>query len=134
MKPAPEDLSERTILIVDDDPCLRDLLRLHLSNAGYSVVLAEDAVTAGRFLLRFRPDLLLVDVDMPFMNGFELVSAIRSDRRFSGLPVIFLSANAAGRQRGLALGALEYLTKPVLADRLLAAIARHVGGGPLPIG
>jgi CheY-like chemotaxis protein len=60
-----------TILVVDDDESMRELLRLHLTNAGYDVRLAEDAVVAGQLVLRNPPDLIIADVEMPYMDGFS---------------------------------------------------------------
>jgi DNA-binding response OmpR family regulator len=121
------------ILVVDDDESIRELLRLHLANAGYEVELADDAVTAGRALLRSPPDLVLVDVDMPFMDGYEFVSLLKSDALTMHIPVIFLTAAEHGRSRGYELGAVAYLTKPLLVNQLLAAVAKHVPEGRQPI-
>ena len=63
------------ILIVEDDPCVRELLYLHLSGAGYEVLVAEDAMIGGRFLLDQRIDLLIADINMPCMDGLDLVQA-----------------------------------------------------------
>ena len=71
-----------TILVIDDDEYMRDLLRLDLSNAGYQVPLAEVAGAAGHSLLRQRPDPPLLDVEMPiFMNGLEFVTALKAVAR-----------------------------------------------------
>src|ERR1044071_8618336 len=80
----------RHVLAVDDDPVIRELIKLHLSNAGYDVVVAEDAIAAGKMLLESKPALLLVDVDMPFMDGFEFVAAIKDDPDYRSIPVVFL--------------------------------------------
>ena len=122
------------ILIVDDDEGIRELLRLHLSSAGYAVTVTEDAIAAGYTVLRSRPDLIICDVNMPHMDGFEFVAALRSDRTIPDIPVIFLTSVEEGDHRGKELGAVGYLTKPVRADRLLALVAQHVPGGALPIG
>lgn len=123
-----------TILVVDDDEGLRELLRLHLSSAGYEVLLAEDAIAAGYLVLRQPPDLIISDVHMPHMDGFEFVAALKSDKTLPYIPVIFLTSLEEGDQRGKELGAVGYLTKPIRADRLLAMVAQHVPGGALPIG
>ena len=124
-----------TILIVDDDESIRELLRLHLSSAGYSVDVAEDAITAGYMVLRSRPDLIISDVNMPHMDGFQFIAALKSDKSIPDIPVIFLTSMEEGDHRGKDLGAVGYLTKPVLSDRLLSLVAQHVpGGGALPIG
>ena len=123
-----------TILVVDDDENLRQLLGLHLSAAGYAVLLAEDAIAAGYLVLRQPPDLIISDVNMPHMDGFEFVAALKSDKTLPDIPVIFLTSFEEGDHRGKQLGAVGYLTKPVRADRLLAMVAQHVPGGAHPIG
>ena len=123
-----------TILVVDDDEGLRQLLRLHLTSAGYEVLLAEDAIAAGYLVLRQPPDLIISDVNMPHMDGFEFVAALKSDKTLPYIPVIFLTSLEEGDQRGKELGAVGYLTKPIRADRLLAMVAQHVAGGAHPIG
>lgn len=122
------------ILVVDDDESLRDLLRLHLSAAGYEVSVAEDAIEAGYGILSNPPDLIISDVNMPHMSGFEFIAALKSDETISHIPVIFLTSNEESDSCGKDLGAVGYLTKPVRADRLLALVARHVAGGPTPPG
>jgi two-component system, chemotaxis family, chemotaxis protein CheY len=123
-----------TILVVDDDESMRDLLRLHLSSAGYDVQVAEDAITAGYMVLKTPPDLIISDVNMPHLDGFEFIQALKADRTVPDIPVIFLTSVEEGDYRGKSLGAVGYITKPVRADRLLALIAQHVSGGRTPIG
>lgn len=112
-----------TILVVDDDECLRELMYLHLSNAGYRVLLAEDAIIAGHFLLEQRIDLLVADIAMPFMDGLDLVRAIRSDPSVSSLPVVFVTSHPEHESVADQLGA-AYLRKPVHADELIASVAK----------
>jgi diguanylate cyclase (GGDEF)-like protein len=116
------------ILVVDDDESMRELVRLHLANAGYDVRLAEDAVAAGHLVLRNPPDLIIADVEMPYMDGFQFVEALKSDPAVSAIPVIFLTVRADGESRSKAIGAAGYLTKPLVLDRLLAMVAKHVPG------
>lgn len=123
-----------TILVVDDDESIRELLRLHLSAAGYTVQLAADAIEAGYLVLRAPPDLILLDIAMPHMNGFELVEALNADNSIPRIPVVFLTSLEDGDSRSKELGAVGYLVKPVRADRLLALVAQHVAGGAHPIG
>ena len=122
------------ILVVDDDESLRDLLRLHLSSAGYEVEVAEDAISAGYRVLKNPPDLIITDVEMPHMDGFAFVAALKADKSLPYVPVIFLTSVEDGDTRGKELGAVGYVTKPVRADRLLALVAQHVPGGAIPIG
>ena len=123
-----------TILVVDDDESMRDLLRLHLTAAGYDVQLAEDAIVAGYVVLRSPPDLIICDVNMPHLDGFEFIEALKADKNLPNIPVIFLTSVEEGDQRGKALGAVGYVTKPVRADKLLSLVAQHVSGGRTPIG
>jgi len=115
------------ILVVDDDPNMRDLLRLHLGNAGHRIRCAEDGVVAGYAVLHERPDLIISDVSMPHLDGFQFVAALRADPDFRDIPVIFLSTLVEGDQRGKELGALAFIPKPVRADWLLRFIASNVG-------
>ena len=122
------------ILVVEDDASLRDLLRLHLSAAGYEVQVAADGIAAGYQVLKSPPDLIITDVQMPNMDGFEFVAALKADTSLPPIPVIFLTSVEDGDQRGRELGAVGYVTKPVRADRLLALVAQPVPGGALPPG
>jgi len=118
-----------SILVVDDDESIRELLRLHLSAAGYKVEVAADAIAAGYSVLRGAPDLILTDISMPHMTGFEFVAALRADKSVPQIPVIFLTSIEDGDLRGKELGAVGYITKPVRADKLLSMVAQHVPGG-----
>lgn len=112
------------ILIIDDDIGFRDLLRIHLSAAGYQVQVAEDGVTGGRALLAQTPDLIVSDLNMPFLDGFELLSLLRSDAETARIPVILLSGRSDGdtMAKAVELGAADFLTKPVTRDQLLESI------------
>jgi len=122
------------ILVVDDDENIRELLRLHLTSAGYEVELAADAIVAGYRVLKSPPDLIITDVSMPHMDGFEFVAALRADATLPRVPVIFLTSVEDGDARGRDLGAVGYVLKPVRSDRLLSLVAQHVPGGAIPIG
>ena len=123
----------KSILVVDDDQSLRELLRLHLSNAGYDVNTAGDGIEAGYAVLKNPPDLIITDVNMPHMDGYQFVEALKSDHSLPKIPVIFLTS-MDDVSRGRELGAVGYITKPVRADRLLAVVAEHLPGGAYPIG
>lgn len=122
------------ILVVDDDDSIRELLRLHLTSAGYEVEVAADAIAAGYKVLKSPPDLIITDVSMPHMDGFEFVAALKADTTVPRIPVIFLTSVEDGDARGRELGAVGYITKPVRSDRLLSLVAQHVPGGAIPIG
>ena len=111
------------VLVVDDADDIRQLLRLHLSDAGYRVATAEDAVEAGHCVTRELPNLIIADFKMPYMNGVDFIAALRADATIPDLPVVFMtdvdaSSEIAGKTFGFPL-----VTKPVLADTLLATVA-----------
>jgi len=111
------------ILVVDDEKIMRDLLELHLGHHGYDVVTAGDAVIAGHCILRHPPDLIITDVEMPYMNGYAFVAALKSDPATRDIPVIFLTTDPNVSESGRRLGAEACLNKPITADRLLAVVA-----------
>ena len=92
-----------------------------------------DAIIAGYIVLKAPPDLIITDVNMPHMDGFEFVAALKADTTLPRIPVIFLTS-VEDQGRGRELGAVGYVTKPVRADRLLSLVAQHVPGGAIPIG
>lgn len=105
---------------------MRELLRMHLTSAGYEVEVAEDAIAAGYAALKGPPDLLICDVEMPHMSGLDLVAALRAEKTFAKVPVIFLTSFEEGHSRAKELGAAEYLPKPIRLEVLLAAVQRHM--------
>ena len=114
------------ILVVDDNAMMRELLSLHLRNAGYDVRTAEDGIAGGYAVLREKPDLIISDVNMPHLDGFDFIAAVRSDASVRDIPVIFLTTESEGERRGKELGAVGYVPKPISADRLLTLVAATV--------
>jgi two-component system alkaline phosphatase synthesis response regulator PhoP len=112
------------ILVIEDDADFRDLLRIHLSLAGYALEVAEDGVAGGKALLDRPPDLVLSDVNMPFLGGFELLALMSSDERTASIPVILLSGQSDDHteSKALKLGAADFLTKPVTLEDLMGSI------------
>lgn len=115
------------IVVVDDDEFMRELLSLHLTNAGYEVLVAEDAVDAGHLVVRSPPDLLIVDVRMPYMTGYEFVRAVKDDPATRDIRVVVLTSEEDAEQRATQFGADACLKKPVKADRLLELVAELAG-------
>lgn len=114
-----------SILVVDDDPAMRELLQQYLSAAGYDVALADDAIAAGRMFLASTPDLLLIDISMPYMSGLDFVASVFADDAVPIIPVVFITAHAHFAPDAAELGA-ECLIKPVAASRLLETVARNL--------
>ena len=123
--PAPS----QTILIVEDDSVVRILFREILEGAGYCVEEAVDGHQALVFLAGPPPDLIILDVMMPFLDGYEVCARLKTEG--SGLeeiPVIFVTALRAetDKARCLALGAVDFLAKPIAMEPFLATIKKHL--------
>ena len=114
------------ILVIDDDPNIREILGIHLRNAGYEVFTAKDGIEGGHAILQKRPDLIVTDAEMPHMNGFELIAAVRADPAVASIPVIMLTSEAEWEDRGKRLNIEGYVTKPIRSDTLLFLIKRHL--------
>ncbi len=112
---------------------IRELVQLHLVNAGYEVLLAEDPVVAGHLVVKSSPALILIDVNMPYMNGYEFIAALRADPHTRDIPVVFITSDEDVVDRSRQLGAVAYLQKPVRADRLLEVVAATCGPGRAPV-
>jgi CheY-like chemotaxis protein len=120
--------SRPKILVIDDDPSMRALVKRQLENAGYVVLLAEDGIVGGHLALNASPNLILVDVDMPFLNGYELVEALKADPVTWDIPVVFLTADKHVEERTRMLRAEAYLKKPLKSERLLEVVALFTSG------
>ena len=112
------------ILIVDDEPHIRRILGFLLEQRGYATTQAADGVEAVEAAKRIRPDLILLDLMMPRMDGFEVCQALRSDFTTAQIPVIMLTAKGevTDKIRGLQGGANDYLTKPYDNKELIARV------------
>ena len=119
------------ILIVDDDVLLCDLVRMALERAGFAVEAAHSAAQALEMLRDQPVDLVLLDVMMADINGFDMLRRMKSDPALASIPVVFLSARieAIAQQTGLEAGAVDYLPKPIsqttLVERIQAILMKH---------
>jgi DNA-binding response OmpR family regulator len=118
------DKSAIRILIIDDDIEFANVLRMHLSAAGYAAEVAEDAVEGGKALLARPPALVLCDINMPYMSGLDLMSLMRSDARSASIPVVFISGRTDGdtMTKAVKLGAADFLAKPITREQLLESV------------
>lgn len=116
------------ILIVDDLPRNLQVLAVLLDKAGYRVSMAMDGAQALAMVGREPPDLILLDVMMPGLDGLEVCRRLKADDATREIPVIFLTAKAEleDLQEGFKIGAVDYLTKPFRGGELLARVATHV--------
>lgn len=122
------------ILVIEDDVTFLDLVRVHLAGAGHEVIMAEDAVIGLRAVIADQPDLIVLDIFVPFLDGFEMLAALQSDPATRGIPVIVLTGHGDDETfaRARQLGAAAFLTKPVEGTRLIAAIEEQLAARPGP--
>ncbi len=118
-----------TVLVVDDSLTMRKVLGRLLEREGYRVVIAKDGMDALQVLQELSPDIILSDIEMPRMDGFELLRNIRGDARIADIPVIIISSRTAEKHRNLAqeLGVNAFLGKPVQDDELITQISVLLG-------
>ncbi|MBD1876577.1 response regulator [Nodosilinea sp. FACHB-131] len=117
-----------TILVVDDTPTNLDVLFDFLNNAGFKVLFAEDGESALEKAQYANPDLILLDILMPGMDGFETCQRLKQQEATAVIPVIFLTAltETTDKVKGLALGAVDFITKPLQYEEVLARVKTHL--------
>lgn len=118
--------THKTILVVEDDADQRELIKLHLLNAGYMVRGAANGLEAAASCLQITPDLVISDVHMPRMSGFDMIRILKSEPAMKDIPVIFLTVDEGARTEGEDLGAIEYLHKPFKPAALLMLVGKHL--------
>jgi CheY-like chemotaxis protein len=114
------------VLVIDDDETMRALLRLHLAAGGYQVLEAADAVDGGYLVLGKSPGLVICDVEMPYLDGYEFAMALKSDPKTCHIPVVFLTSDDDAAGKAHKAGAVAHLKKPITADRLLKVVRRFI--------
>jgi two-component system phosphate regulon response regulator PhoB len=120
------------ILVVDDEPDAIELLKVNLKAAGYEVIAAADGEEALKKARAVLPDLIVLDVMLPEVDGLEVCKILRRDQRVSAIPIIMLTAKAAEIDRvlGLELGADDYVTKPFSPRELVLRVKRLLRTSP----
>ncbi|SOZ15414.1 Response regulator receiver of TWO COMPONENT REGULATORY system (SENSOR HISTIDINE KINASE AND RESPONSE REGULATOR HYBRID) TRANSCRIPTION REGULATOR PROTEIN [Cupriavidus taiwanensis] len=121
--------AQPTVMVVDDSLTVRKATQRLLGRAGYHVVLARDGVDALKQLQDVMPDAMLVDIEMPHMDGFDLTRNVRSDARTAHLPLVMITSRTADKHRRYAeeIGVNVYLGKPYNEDELLGTLHRLLG-------
>ena len=116
------------VLYIEDHPAQRDILAQMLELNGFQVAVASDGVEGVEKTRAWLPDLILMDLRMRRMDGFEAIKIIRSEEETAHIPIIAISAwaSAKHKERALAAGANEHFTKPVDLNRLLTTIGRYL--------
>ena len=117
-------MNKGTILIIDDEKDLLELVRYNLEKDGFDVIVASDGASGLEIAQRHRPDLIVLDIMMPGMDGLEVCRQLRADARTNRIPVIMLTARATEADRivGLEMGADDYVIKPFSPRELVARV------------
>ncbi len=117
-----------TVLVVENDDTTRQLLKEYLANTNLNIIEAQNGIEALNKLKVIRPDVILVDIKMPVMDGHQLIRAIRDDERLKHLPIVVVSANALAseKQQTMKLGVDRYLCKPISREELLVVLAEYL--------
>ncbi|MDX2161826.1 MAG: response regulator [bacterium] len=113
-----------TILIAEDEHDIRELLNFTLTFAGHSVTTAKNGAEAVELVHRVNPDLIMMDVRMPKMTGYEACKAIKAMDNMADVPVVFLTAKGQDEeiQNGIEAGAIAYILKPFIPDELIRRV------------
>jgi CheY-like chemotaxis protein len=124
------------ILVIDDEPVIGHIVRLLLESEGHLVLVADDGSRGYATACRQRPEMIILDVMMPVMDGFAVLEALQADHRTAAIPTVMLSAiqNEGVEQRCYGLGAKGYVRKPFDAEGLLEAVNTVLRGEPTPAG
>jgi len=119
----------KTVLVVDDEPTIVDIIEDLLRQNGLNTIPAGDAAAAEQVLARSLPDLMLLDVMMPKVNGFDFAKKLRGIEAYQKLPIIFVTVmnKKEDIERGQALGAADYIIKPFDPAKLVASVKKALG-------
>jgi CheY-like chemotaxis protein/two-component sensor histidine kinase len=117
---------KQTILVIDDDPTIRDLMTRHLEKNNFSVLKALDGAQGIKMAREYKPDAITLDILMPDLDGWSVLRTLKADKEVSHIPVIMASI-IDEKKKGFSLGAADYLSKPVERTRLLKSIGKLLG-------
>ena len=123
------DFSKFRILIVDDVPLNRVLVEKMLGNFNFNVHQCENGLECMKEFYYHKPDLVLLDILMPLMDGFEVIEAVRENPAWKDVKIVVLSALNSNEDivKAFNLGADDFITKPIVMDKLLNTVAKHLG-------
>jgi two-component system cell cycle response regulator DivK len=123
-------MSDKTILCIEDNFQNRVLVNRILSSRGYTVIEAVDGPSGYEMICNLKPPLVLLDIDLPGMDGIEIAKRVKKDEGLRHIPLIALTASAmqGDRERFLGAGCDDYLSKPIQVQQLLEIVARYYPG------
>jgi two-component system cell cycle response regulator DivK len=129
LSPIPIGQSTKKVLVADDQAAGRELIRTILEHSGHAVWEACDGTEAVRFASEILPDLILLDLHMPMLDGFEVIKELRSRRKLARTPIVALTASAmrGDRERALSAGFTSYISKPISLRALRTELERWLG-------
>ncbi|MCX6119830.1 MAG: response regulator [Proteobacteria bacterium] len=118
-----------TVLVVDDEEIMRNALKRVLENENFNVMVAEDGFALSKVLETTTLDLILLDVNLPWVDGFELCHLVKSHESLNSVPVIMVSGRKSTEdiQKGMQLGATDFISKPFDVDHLVQSVQRALG-------
>ena len=121
-------MADKAIMVVDDSETIRKFLSFALRTLGFSVVAARDGMDALEKLSQNKVDLVITDLNMPNMDGFEFLKALREDTQYCRVPIIILSSLSGSQEieMGMQLGASSYLVKPFDQKRIQYEVAKYI--------
>ena len=119
----------KKIVLAEDEPQIARLIEFKLNKEGYSVIWKENGEEALKAIKEDKPDLILLDIMMPVMGGYEVLRRLKEDEKLKSVPVIMLTARAQEKDvvKGIDMGAEDYITKPFHPAELLARVKRILG-------
>ena len=122
------------VLIIDDEDMVRETVRLALCHAGFAAEALAESTQAFAAIKANRPDLILLDLYMPDVSGFELCRQLKEDPLTKGIPIVLFTGSneTVDVISGISAGAFDYITKPIDAEDLIAKIRAVIGAGPRP--
>jgi twitching motility two-component system response regulator PilG len=125
-------MNDAVVLIVDDSPTVRKIVQLTLQREGINVIAASDGLAALAAVADYQPDLILLDIMLPHMDGYSICQVIRKNPDYQHTPIIMLSGRDGlfDKMRGRLAGSSEYLTKPFDSRELVQAVQRHLESAP----
>jgi CheY-like chemotaxis protein len=121
----------KKVLVADDKETSRELIRTVLESSGYAVTEANDGIEAVEFARKLQPDLVILDLHMPRLDGFGVLAELRLDRNFASTPIMALTASAmhSDRERALVAGFDSYVSKPIPLPMLREEVERLLASG-----
>ena len=119
---------QKTILIIEDDSNIRELLRLYLSQEGYKIETAQDGLEGLRAFRAHEPDLILLDLMMPGIDGFEVIRRLRANPETADIQIVILSALNSNEDvvKGFNEGANDFIMKPIIMEKLLSCVVTQM--------